>query len=262
VTTGLGFGAQYDEDLLGAIAGAGGGRLHHVRERDRLASVFEAELGGLRSLVARWIEVTVRPEGTARILGARNSYPTRRSGDALVLELSELRAGEAKVALFDLLVPPASGEQSVDRKIADVLLRWQDAVGEKCEIGFGVEVRYADEATSARAEVSGEVQLEIALLDAAVAKERALAAADGGDWKEGTVRLQNSLDRLGSSPQSNSPELQREIERIARLVAKLEQGRLAPEDRKEVREEIHGGTFTSRRLLDLGDDPPLPGTRV
>jgi Ca-activated chloride channel family protein len=253
-TTGLGFGASYDEDLLGAIAGAGGGRLHHVKEKDDLAQVFEKELGGLRSLAARWIEVTVRPDGGARVLGARNSYPTRRSGDSLVLELSELRAGEGKTALFDILVPPSTPDQPVDRRIGDALLRWVDAQGEKHELGFSLIVKYADDATAAKAEPNGEVALEVALLDAALAKDRALALADEGDWVQGSERLMNSLVKM-QTDFPKSPTLQKEIDRIAQLAKKLEKGRLEAEERKEVREEIHGGTFTARRLLDDGDGP-------
>lgn len=258
-TTGLGFGASYDEDLLGKVAGAGGGRLHHVKESANLAAVFEAELGGLRSLVARWIEVTVEPATGARVLGARNSYPTRRAGESLVLSLSELRAGEAKVALVDLLVPAATAAEPDDRKIADARIRWQDAKGDAHDLGLSVVVHYADDATVAQAEPNGEVQLEIALLDAARAKERALADADAGDFEQGTARLQHSLVRIGTSP-IRSPHLQREVERMARLAAQLQRGRLEAEERKEVREDIHGGTFTARRMLDMGDAPPLPGT--
>ena len=46
-TTTIGFGADYDEDLLRAMAEAGGGSTYYIEEPDQAPAVFEAEIEGL-----------------------------------------------------------------------------------------------------------------------------------------------------------------------------------------------------------------------
>jgi Ca-activated chloride channel family protein len=58
-TTCIGFGAQFNEDLLEPMARAGGGNYWFVESNDQMAGIFESEIEGLVALAAQNVEVEV-----------------------------------------------------------------------------------------------------------------------------------------------------------------------------------------------------------
>ena len=59
-TTCIGFGAHYNEDLLEAMARAGGGNYWYVEQHDQMAEIFAGEIEGLVALAAQNVTVEVR----------------------------------------------------------------------------------------------------------------------------------------------------------------------------------------------------------
>ena len=59
-TTCIGFGASYNEDLLEAMARAGGGNYWYVEQHDQMAEIFAGEIEGLVALAAQNVTVEVR----------------------------------------------------------------------------------------------------------------------------------------------------------------------------------------------------------
>ncbi len=255
-TTCLGFGLDYEEDTLSVIAAAGAGRLHHVNDRETLAGIYAAELERLRDLVAPWISVTVTPSEGARVHGSRNAYPMKRIGRGFELELSDLRSDESRWVLFDLEVP-SGGPTTNDVKLAEVHVQWKDSKGEVHEKRQDVIAKYADDETVARAERNGAVCEQIALLDLAAAKARALHDADQGLGVEGSLRFGSSLARARELAPS-SARVREAVDQSAKLSEMLRDGEIDNETRKKVVVEIHESeTPTFRRRLDLGDAPPI-----
>jgi Ca-activated chloride channel family protein len=60
-TTCIGFGAEFNEDLLHAMAQGGGGNYWYVERDDQMAAIFEGEIDGFVSLAAQNVEVEVVP---------------------------------------------------------------------------------------------------------------------------------------------------------------------------------------------------------
>ncbi len=58
-TTCIGFGPHFNEDLLQAMADAGGGNFWYVESHDQMGPIFEEEIEGLVSLAAQNVEVTL-----------------------------------------------------------------------------------------------------------------------------------------------------------------------------------------------------------
>lgn len=255
VTTCLGFGLEYDEKTLDAIATAGAGRLHHVSDPAKLPAIYGAELDRMRALVAPWIRISVTPFENARVHGSRNTYPMKRKERGFELEVSDLRTDEARWVLFDLHVPAVEASQDVV-KLADVVVHWKDVSGETHEVKKEVVVRFADDATAKRAEPNGEVLVQMALLDVAAAKARALVDAQEGNITEGTFRLRNSLLKIAGTTSFKPPRLAEELAKLEVLGEKLEKNAIDTGVRKAVQAEIHEGRTPTFRL-DLGDAPPL-----
>jgi Ca-activated chloride channel family protein len=59
-TTCIGFGADFNEDLLGAMAAAGGGNYWYVEHIDQMGDIFSQEIEGLVALAAQNLTIEVR----------------------------------------------------------------------------------------------------------------------------------------------------------------------------------------------------------
>src|SRR5206468_1590335 len=151
---------------------------HHVSGGD-LAAIYAAELARMRDLVVKWIRVKVVPAEGARVHGSRNTYPMKRVDRGFQLELSDLRSQEARWVLFDLEVPPCP-EGADEAPLAEVIVEWLDARGETHEKRQALVVRYGEDAVVQKAELDGAVLEQMALIDIAAAKARALKDADEG----------------------------------------------------------------------------------
>ena len=121
-TTCIGFGAHYNEDLLEAMARAGGGNYWYVEQHDQMAEIFAGEIEGLVALAAQNVTVEVRlsdprvagvsflqsyavektPEGGWRVR-LHDLYATSPKALGLVLhvddvrELGKVKLGEVRV---------------------------------------------------------------------------------------------------------------------------------------------------------------------
>ena len=106
-TTTIGFGADYDEDLLTAMADAGGGGAYYIEEPDQAPAVFEEELAGLLSIAAQNVRVAITVADAAESCRVLHSYPSSSEGELLTLELGDLYAREPRPVLAEFLMKPA-----------------------------------------------------------------------------------------------------------------------------------------------------------
>jgi len=74
-TSTIGFGADFDEDLLTQMADAGSGNAHYAETPEAAPAIFAAELEGLTSLVAQNVSLEIRPSDDVEVLGILNEYP-------------------------------------------------------------------------------------------------------------------------------------------------------------------------------------------
>ena len=65
-TTTIGYGEDFNEDLLTALADAGRGNAYHVETADQAPTIFARELEGLLAIAAQNVRVTFTPSGLVR----------------------------------------------------------------------------------------------------------------------------------------------------------------------------------------------------
>lgn len=123
----IGFGLDYNEDLMTQMANSGAGNYYFVDEANAVAGVFETELKGLASTVARNTVVVIKlaPGVTMEhVFG----FPVRVDGDQLMVSLAEFHSDETKSILAKLKVAtPATGAVP----IVDVSLAYEDVINDK-----------------------------------------------------------------------------------------------------------------------------------
>lgn len=195
-TTTIGFGADFSEDLLTAMADAGGGNAHYAETVDAAPAIFDKEFTGLMSLVAQNVSVEIRPSDDVEVISILNDYPVVSVAGGVQIQLGDSYAEEKRRILFELQVPsiPALGLA----KIGDVVVRYVglgDSI-ESHEVTIPVTVNAVNSDEAETGTVDAEVTEEIVILKAARAQEQARKLADQGDMKKAAKFLREAVTDL------------------------------------------------------------------
>jgi Ca-activated chloride channel family protein len=191
-TTTIGFGQDYDENLLGRMAEAGGGHMHYIEHSDQAAAIFGEELSGLLSLAAQNLTLTIQPADAAAMVAVHHSYPRYETADGLRLELGDLYAREPKLVLIEMLVTAGpSAAVDVARLTLQAAVLAEDGSIKQQEIVVNVTTSPADGPVS-----NAEVRRELLLLEAARVREEALADQRNGNYHAAFDKMQRMSEKL------------------------------------------------------------------
>jgi Ca-activated chloride channel family protein len=113
--TTVGIGADFNEELMTALADAGTGNYYYIRVGDDLASVFAREFGAARTTVASGLAVRIEPGRGVRVVDAAG-YPLEAVPGAVRFRPGSLFAGQQRHIWVTLAVPSqAVGEADLGR---------------------------------------------------------------------------------------------------------------------------------------------------
>lgn len=223
-TTTIGFGANFSEDLLTAMADAGGGNAHFAETVEQAPGIFGQEFEGLMSLVAQNMSVEIRPTPDVEILSILNEYPAVGVEGGVQIQLGDSYADEKRRIIFALKVPsiPALGLA----KIGEIVMRYVglgDTI-EAHEVTIPITVNAVNSDEAAAAIPDGEVTEEVVVLRAARAQEQARKFADRGDTKTAARQLRQAVEDLRKvAPRSSrKEELMIEAQRMEENSRQLE----------------------------------------
>jgi Ca-activated chloride channel homolog len=192
-TTTIGFGTDYDERLLRAMAEAGGGSTYYIETPDQAPAVFETEITGLMSLAAQNVSVNIAPAEMVEHAKVVHQYPSQEGrGGAVRLELGDLYAFEPKSLLMEFLLRSDSPtEVAVATLTVSGYAMHADGSLEKRQARLPIQVSRAGAAV-----VNPEVRKELIILEAARAREEALEDRARGVCGEGARRLRGVAERM------------------------------------------------------------------
>lgn len=206
-TTTIGFGDDFDEELLTALALSGGGNSYYIGSPEDAPGVFAQEFDDIASLVGQNVSVEIRPSDEVKLLGVLNEYPQSEVVGGIQVALGDAYGDDIRRVIFQLHIPEMSALGV--RKIADIVLRYV-GVGDEIEaheitIPITINMVSADEAHAAGPD--NEVIEEVLILKSANAQKEARKRADSGDYKGAEKLLRDSADELRSvMPTSNRAE--------------------------------------------------------
>jgi Ca-activated chloride channel family protein len=191
-TTTIGFGADYDEVLLGRMAEAGGGHMHYIEHVDQAAAIFREELAGLLSLAAQNLSVTVKPAAATTAVAVHHSYPRSETPDGLKLELGDLYAREPKLVLFEFLVGPGAADPvTIAELTVEAAVIGTDGSVKMQQIAVAISTSLADGPLS-----NPEVRREQLLLEAARVRTEVLSQQKRGDFDGAAAAMVRMADKL------------------------------------------------------------------
>ena len=227
-TTTIGVGEGYDDDLLRAMADAGGGNSWYVERPDQAQDVLAEEMGNLLSVSAQGLSVTLTLEDSVAMFATHSSWPATSVANTFTFDLGDLYASEPKPVLVELFVPAdrldalASSGASIATLVvqADVLLD-----------GGGVEHRTMTLGVAASLETQStlvpEVEHAVLLARAAKAREEAARLQREGDAEGAQQFMLRASASLSSSALMEDPgmaeELQSQVRDLNALAERYEQ---------------------------------------
>ena len=194
----IGLGLGYDETVLAAIAEGGSGDHLFAADADELPGALAQQAGALidKSVLATSIRVTGCDGHLARV-GVPQGLPARREGDATVITVGDLYAGERRNILVRLDSEPLA-ELGL-ATVAEVTVEFTalPAQREHCiTIPVTVNVVPGDEAAGRIP--APVVVVEELLAETASAKAEASRHVRSGDPESAREELRNASTRLDS----------------------------------------------------------------
>ncbi|MCL6613465.1 MAG: VWA domain-containing protein [Firmicutes bacterium] len=218
----VGVGRHFDEDLLLALAEAGGGNYYYLKDPDEIPGVLARELQGLLSVVAQAVRVTAMGGENCRVTAVLGYEPVFCPGEAII-DLPDLYEHETKLLLLEIAHPALpAGEHEVVR----VNLAYVDALNSLNAVNLSIAARLtAAEGPPAGYQPDFEIVKAVELTRTALTKDETIAAMDQGDLDAGRRRLEErieALEKLSAAAPAPDAEIAGEIEELRNLVRRME----------------------------------------
>ncbi|MFC4529346.1 vWA domain-containing protein [Sphaerisporangium dianthi] len=250
-TSTLGYGLDYDEGLMAAIADGGAGSALHAEDPDTAGQLIAGELDGLLAKVTQAASLTITPHPPVSSVLLYGGLPSARlPGGAIMAELGDLYAGETRKILLRLLVPGISRLGVVT--IAELVFTYvatETLTSYTVTVPVSVNVVPGDEAAGRAPDLT--VRAERLFQQAQDAKRQASDALLRGDVARAEEVLESAGRELekGLSWAPNAEELSAEVRELHRYA------RASPMDRKRVSKEALASWHRATRKRGR---PPRP----
>ena len=245
-TTTLGFGTNFNEDLLIGMARAGEGNYYYIESHEDLSQVLQIELEGLSSVCGQNLTVQLKPQAALEQSTVLNQYRTEAKGRELVVTVGDVYAVEDKVLALDLQVQPSAVGSCPLATIAFSYRVLEGGVTREVTDQIVVTVTAASKEEAAAAAPDLAVLGEALRQRAAKAKDAAVELADKGQHKEAATQLQQVAESIRNSPVANQFEFTEEIELLEHFAERLGKNGLDSVLRKELRDQSYQAGTRSR----------------
>jgi Ca-activated chloride channel homolog len=233
-TTTIGFGQDYDEHLLRALAEAGGGNSYYIEQPDQAPAVFEAEIEGLMALAAQNVAVTVAPAAAVRLAAVHHQYPRETTPDgSLRLELGDLYSLEPKSLLVEFLISDGDGAEI---EVATLTLEGY--------VLLPIRVSPAEGAL-----VNPEVRREMLLLEAVKVREEALDDRARMAFEDGARKLRRVAEALAPYAASD-PELQDEVDDLRDMAERFDSENVTLADAKYMHQRAYSRGQSKHAMME------------
>lgn len=228
-TAALGFGDDYNEDLLRQIAKLSGGDFFDVDTAEKLPIIFREVLQGLQETTAQNIRLRIQPSDFCERLAQLGDYPCITLPDRRIeLTLGDLVSEETRalVLLAELLPIPLIGNRPAasleGEKLLELEILW-DEIGEteikSCRHAQVIRISATQDPDEIK--LNEETVAWIAVQRAGKALDEATKAVDADRVEEAKDKLRQALEalrryKLDSKTADGVKLLQEFLERIER----------------------------------------------
>lgn len=231
-TTTLGFGNDFDEDLLKSIADHSGGRFYYVENPEDIRKAFHSEFGELSSIVGQ--NLVIDFESKEEVVDVYSDFPGEVKKNSFRLRPGDIFADDVKQILWRIQVPC---DMSRDEVIGSLKVSYTSVVSDMEP--FLEEIQIVETAKSQEYEMQvNEVKQELWLVNSAKLKLEAVILSENGDFSKAKKILQEHIDKSDElRMQSNLVEFEKK--RLIELSGKLKSSNGLHGTRKAVVHEAY-----------------------
>lgn len=250
-TTTLGFGRDFNEDLLLKMAEASGGNFYYIETPDDACQVFQIEGETLTSVAAQKLVLTLRPAAGSGVVVKEvvNRYQTWEVDGGLDVSAGDVYAAEDKLIGVAIEVPPqARGRKSLP--LLDVTYTYERvAEGAQTVIEVG-SFTIAVPVSTDGAVRDVDVVRQAARLRVAAAKEDAVRHYDALKTKDAEGVMRAAAEGLRQQQLDEEFDLAEEAAQLDYFAERFAAGGLSIPDRKTLRDQAYQGRTRSRDDLN------------
>lgn len=253
VTTSVGFGNAFDEDLLTRMARSGGGNFYFVSTPDDIPRAFAQELGHVFYLGAQEVRARVKMSSRVESLGVLHDYPASKTENHVEIQIGEFYHGMPRNLLLEFHSSHlnAGGEVS----LGEIEFFYKKPNANQQEVSFSFPVLappVTPGASRGPVDLHPTVGRELLLLASAKAQAEAIHLADNGASLDARRLLEGAGKRLKRfcDAYPEDAEMKEHANDLDSLARRISAGALDAIARKQV---IHRTHHT--RLSQLGLHP-------
>jgi uracil DNA glycosylase len=256
LTTTLGFGTGFNEDLLIGMAEASGGNFYFIETPEDAAQVFHIEGESLTSIAAQNLTLTLTPAAgsNVKIGEVLNRYPSRPVGNGVQVTIGDVYSGEDKLVAVTIEVP-AQSRANKGLPLLDVAYAYEPVsrdnaqrtapVKAEGQIAVTAPVNKEAHATAA----TFDVLHQDALVRIARAKETAVTLADAHEHAQAAAALRALAAELRQKGLDEEFDIAEEIEQLEYFAETIENEQLGTGDRKVLRDQSYQARTRNRADL-------------
>ncbi|MBA2661983.1 MAG: VWA domain-containing protein [Bradymonadaceae bacterium] len=181
----MGFGLDYNEDLMTRMAIDGAGNYYFVEKDEALAAIFAQEVSGLSSTVARNARVIIDLARGVELLGL-HGFTYRTKANSITVPLAEFHARQGKDILLKLSARTSTEELA---PIVDIRLLYDDvASGKSVTVKAALRAVSTLDAALVEESVNASVIARIQQVEIAQSLKTAMSKYEAGEV-EGAVAI-------------------------------------------------------------------------
>lgn len=194
LTTTLGIGRDYNEDLMARLADAGLGHYYFVEDASHMTRIFQEEVESLSQVVARAAEVSLVPSPGVMIRQVVG-YPSRNVGQVTVVPVGAVYAGKRADLLVRLTVD--AGVAAAQAALLTVTTSWvETGTGQPGQDMRGLQATFTTDEHRVERSVVPEVVAKAEKVRTAEALELATEAYKQGKSDDARRILQTTKDKV------------------------------------------------------------------
>jgi Ca-activated chloride channel homolog len=223
-TTTMGLGTDFNEDLMMAMANAGGGAFYFIESPEAAPTIFNEELRGLLSVVGQNLTITVTTTDHVSQIKQLNAYPDFTDKNVYSYRLGDVYGDEEKTLILELDIPALQtlGETEIATLKFDYDELTTDGASEHhvWEMPVNVNVQSTVPEPVIR---DSNVMENVLLLKAANARREAIKNADKGKYKQATEALKKVIDDIDDAGIEND-QIKEERSALESQAKQMEEG--------------------------------------
>lgn len=229
----LGYGSDYNEDLMTRLSQSSEGNTYFVEAYNDLPEIFQRELGSAFSVYARDLQVRLRFPNNVKPISVLGRE-ARIQEDEVVLRLPQINAEQEKYVFVEVEVLSAGPNE--ERILANAEVRYQpiDSKSELTERS-SVKARFSLDESVVYSSSNTDVISQNMMLSNTFAADEAVGLADSGKHTQAAERLRKAAEDLEKvGVETNDGALLLKAEEMRQYAARIEAGGLTNLDRKRI----------------------------